>query len=370
LERGLKQPVPTPAAPSAPMPAPPAPAKGGALPGLIGSVLPEIGVVGDIVATSSQLAADSDGNDRISAREVELVVGSYVDPYSRFDATFAFSDFEAADVEEAYLTNWGLPWELKGRFGRFFPRIGKAVAIHRDQLSTVDEPLVVRRYFGAEALFRTGADLTRILEGPFGLVLEPSVGILEGGVGDGATTFGSTRRRPTVYSHLKSFKDLTDASNLELGLSHLVGSRDADADFEVNVLGVDATYLNNLTPTTRLKLQGEFYLQHRDEAFSINSDTGATTHFDRHPWGAYLLADYRFSTRWSAGVRADHVRLLDTASSRHADHGMSTFLTFYQSEWARWRLQYRHEEKAAEKTDDAVFLQGTFAIGTHKHQLQ
>ncbi|MBI1952706.1 MAG: hypothetical protein HYS41_01100 [Candidatus Omnitrophica bacterium] len=370
LERQIKQPAATPAAPSGPMPAPPAPAKGSSLPGVIGSVLPEIGLLGDLVATSSQDGADGDGNDRFSAREVELIVGGYVDPYSRFDATFAFSDSEAADIEEAYLTYWNLPWDLKGRFGRFFPKIGKTAGIHRDQLSTVDEPIVIRRYFGAEGYFRSGADLTGILEGPGGTVLEPTVGVLEGGIGEGAATFGSTRRRPTLYSHLKAFKDLTEASNLELGISHLVGSSDADAAFEVNVLGLDATYLNHLSPSTKLKLQGEFYLQHRDEAFGIDSTTGATTQFDRHPWGAYLLADYKFAPRWGAGLRADHARLIDTAASRHADQGLSAFVTFYQSEWARWRLQYRHEERASSKEDDAVFLQGTFAIGTHKHQLQ
>lgn len=356
--------VPAPVA-ALPVPRPPAPS---ALPGQLGAALPEIGLLADVVATSSQDGADTEGNDRIAAREVELIVGGYVDPYSRLDATFAFSDFEAADLEEAYLTYWGLPWGVKGRFGRFFPRIGKQAAIHRDQLSTVDEPIVVRRYFGAEGYFRSGADLTRPFDGPWGTVLEPSVGVLEGGVGEGAMTFGSARRQPTVYSHLKTYKDLSDASNLELGLSHLLGSRDSDGRFEVNVLGVDATYLNALTPTTKLKLQGEFYLQHRDEAYSAGET--ATTQFDRHPWGAYLLADYRFAPRWSVGARADHVRLLDTAAPRHADQGLSAFLTFYQSEWARWRLQYRHEERANAKTDDAVFLQGTVAIGTHKHQLQ
>jgi len=370
LERKVSErAVPMSQPPGAPVPAQ-GPSQRTAVPGQIGAILPEIGVVGDIVATSSQQAADSDGNDRISAREVELVVGSYVDPYSRFDATFAFSDFEAADIEEAYLTHWGFPWDLKGRFGRFFPKVGKQAAIHRDQLSAVDEPLVIRRYFGSEGYFRTGADLARLFEGPAGWVLEPSVGILEGGIGDGANTFGSARRRLTLYSHLKAFKDLSDTSNLELGLSHLVGSKDADARFEVNVIGLDATYLHHVTPINPLKLQGEFFLQDRDEALSIDSTTGVTTHFDRHPWGAYLLADYRFAPRWSAGVRADHARLIDTAAPRHADQGLSVFLTFYQSEFARWRLQYRHEEKANEKTDDAVFLQGTLAIGTHKHQLQ
>ncbi len=330
--------------------------KGSALPGQIGALLPEIGLVGDIVATSSDESADAEGNDRIAAREVELVVGSNVDPYSRFDATFAFSDFEEAAVEEAYLTRWGLPWDLKARFGRFFPRVGKTASIHRDSLSTVDEPLVIRRYFGAEGFARAGADLGGMFQGLLGLVLEPSVGILEGGTGEGGTMFGSTRRRPTLYSHLKTYKDLSDSSSMEFGLTHLAGSDDADAAFEVNTLGVDATYLNAFTPTAKLKLQSELFVQQRN---------------DRHPWGAYALAEYRFAPQWAVGARADHVRPVDTVASRHYDQGVSAFLTFYQSEWARWRLQFQHEERASDETDDnAVFLQGTFAIGTHKHQIQ
>jgi len=371
LERRLIQPAaPAPSSmePGISAPAPSA-GKGLGLPGQIGSALPEIGLVGDIVATSSEDSGDADGNDRISAREIELVVGGYVDPYSRFDATFAFSDFEAADVEEAYLTRWGLPWDLTARFGRFFPKVGKQAAIHRDQLSTVDEPLVIRRYLGSEGYFRAGVDLSRVLEGPGGWVLEPSVGVLEGGVGDGGSAFGSSRSEPTLYSHLKTYKELTDSSGLELGLTHLLGSKDGDGRFEVNLFGLDATYLHSMPAKKQLKLQGELFAQTREEAFSI-AGTGETTQFDRHPWGAYLLADYRFAPQWSAGVRADHVRLVETSGPRQYDQGLSAFLTFHQSEWARWRLQLRHEERGPEKTDDSVMLQGTFAVGTHKHKIQ
>lgn len=352
---------------------PPAPTRGinpSALPGQIGSAIPEIGMVGDVVATVTEKKADGEGNNRVSVRHLELVAGGYVDPYSRYDATVTFSDFEAADVEEAYLTRWGLPGDLKARFGRFFPRIGKAAATHRDSLESVDEPLVVQRYFGVEGLTRTGADLTRLFDGPWGTVLEPSVGILEGGVGDDGTMFGSSRNRPTVYSHLKAFKDLSEMSSLELGLTHLAGSKDNDATWEVNALGVDATYLHYVTPINKLKLQGELYVQNREEAFGLNADGDQVVAFDRHPWGAYLLADYRFAPRWSFGGRADHVRSVDTIASRHADQALSAWLTFYQSEFARWRLQYRHMDRASEKSEEAVFLQGTFALGTHKHQIQ
>ncbi len=369
LERqaAAKPPEPSPATPP-PAPSPrPVPSSGL---GQIGAVLPEIGAVGDIVANSSETSADTEGHDRISARELELVVGSYVDPYSRFDSTVAFSDFEAVSLEEAYLTRWGLPWDVKARFGRFFPRVGKETSTHRDSLPTVDEPFVLKNFFGGDGLHRTGADLTRPFQGPAGWGLEPSVGVLEGGAGDGSVTFGSNRRRPVVYSHLKTYKELSDLSGFELGLTHLVGAGPNDHGFQVNVLGVDATYIYHVTPINKLLLQSEVYVQDRGGASSTNADTGKVTHFDQHPWGLYLLGDYRFAPRWSAGLRLDQVRPVDTAATRSVDQGISAFLTFYQSEFARWRLQYEHETNEGRKQDNAVLLQGTFAIGTHKHSIQ
>lgn len=363
LERRVSQPSGPPAAVTAP-------ARVNVAPGQIGAVLPEIGLVGDIVATSSQKRSDTQGNDRISAREVELVVGSYVDPYSRLDSTIAFSDFEEVSLEEAYLTRWGLPGDLKGRFGRFFPRVGKEASLHRDSLPTVDEPFVIRNFFGNEGFARAGADLTRPFEGPFGWVLEPSVGLLEGRAGEGSVTFGSNRRRPTVYSHLKAFKELSDLSNLELGFTHLLGAGPNDNGFQVNMLGADATFIHHFTAVNKLLLQGEVYVQDRGGASVTNADTGVRTRYDQHPWGMYLVGDYRFTPRWSAGLRLDQVRPVDTAGPRALDQGISAFLTFYQSEFARWRLQVKHETDEQREEDNAVFLQGTFAIGTHKHQIQ
>ncbi|MBI3320414.1 MAG: hypothetical protein HYZ89_07520, partial [Candidatus Omnitrophica bacterium] len=48
----------------------------------------------------------------------------------------------------------------------------------------------------------------------------------------------------------------------------------------------------------------------------------------------------------------------------------SGYLTFYQSEFSRWRLQYRHTNFAGGGDDNTIFAQGTVAIGVHKHQLQ
>ncbi len=342
--------------------------------GSLSAFNPELGVLADVVGQLSESSTiDAEGNDKISAREVELVFGHPIDPYSRLDTTITFSDFENPSVEEAYITHWGLPGEIKARLGRLRPRIGKASALHRDSLDTVDEPLVVSNYLGAEGLSRTGVELSSFLPLPWTAVThELTAGVLEGGVGEGGTLFGSTRRRPSFYAHLKNFWDITDTSNLELGATYLVGSKDADSSFEVNALGLDATLIHYVTPTNKLKWQNELYLQDRDEAFSVAED-GTRTNFHDNPWGYYSLVDYRLSPRLGLGGRFDYVEPVEVNPAllvRHADTAWSGYLTLYQSEFARWRLQLRHTNFAQGGDDNTVFLQGTVAIGVHKHQLQ
>lgn len=334
---------------------------------------PEIGVLADIVGQFSESSADGEGNDKLSAREMELVFGHPIDPYSRLDVTASFSDTEAASLEEAYITHWGLPAEVKTRIGRLKPKVGKAVAIHRDSLDTVDEPLVVSSYLGAEGLSRTGLEFSGFLPAPWTVLThELTAGVMEGGVGEGGTLFGATRRRPSFYAHLKNFWDISEITNAELGATYLVGSKDADASFEVNALGLDTTFVHYVTPSNKLKWQNEFYLQDRDEAFSVAED-GTQTDFNNQPWGWYSLLDYRLSPRLGIGGRFDYVELVDIDPAslvRDADTAWSGYLTFYQSEFARWRLQYRHTNFALGGDDNTVFLQGTVAIGVHKHQLQ
>ena len=141
--------------------------------------------------------------------------------------------------------------------------------------------------------------------------------------------------------------------------------------FEVNVLGLDAVYLRNFSPWNRLKLQSELYFQDRSEA-SLTADDGTVTKFRDNPFGFYALADLRLNQRWAVGTRFDYVELVDNplANKREMDLGYNVYLALHQSEWARWRLQYRHTDFATGKNDDAIMFQGTFAIGVHKHKLQ
>lgn len=323
---------------------------------------PEIGGVVDVVANLNQSHEDAEGNDKISVRELELVIGHDIDPYSRFDSTITFSDFEDVSVEEAYISHWGLPWELKGKLGRMRPKIGKASAVHRDQLDTVDEPLVVQQFLGAEGLFRTGLELSRFLPAfAEPLTQELTAGVMEGGIGEGGNLFGETRRKPSYYAHLKNFFDVSDATSFELGGTYLAGSAGAESRIDRQALGVDGTLIHHFTPTNRLKWQTEAYFQFRDD----------TTGLPNKPLGFYSLLDYRLCPRWGVGGRFDYVEPVDDSTAvRDGDVGLSGHLTFYQSEFARWRMQYQHVEEVEGGNDDRFLLQGTVAIGVHKHQLQ
>ncbi|NDC38151.1 MAG: hypothetical protein EBZ48_08875, partial [Proteobacteria bacterium] len=204
---------------------------------------PDIGMVADIVGTSSQSSSDLEGNDRLSVREIELTIGHDIDPYARFDSVITFSDFESPDIEEAFVSYWGLPSDTKGRIGRFRPKIGIQSAIHRDRLETVDEPLVIQRYLGIEGLFRTGVEVANFI--PFGWnnpSHELTLGLLEGGVGEGGELLGETRRIPTFYTRLRNSYDLSADHQLDLGGTYLRGSSSSSYADGVNLLIADLSY--------------------------------------------------------------------------------------------------------------------------------
>lgn len=362
----LKTPVQPPAAPQPP----PSTAKPS------GKFTPEIGAVADTAMKLSNSRDDTGGNGRVSVRELELVLGSNVDPFSRLDATVAFNEDSTVDLEEAYLTRFELPFDTTARIGRFKPKIGRDLAAHRDSLDTVDEPLVIQRYFGEEGMNKSGVDLTKMLDIPSPFVHQLTAGVLEGGTGDGGTVFGDYKRRPTLYAHLKNYLDITDDTNLDLGLSYAAGHQDDDAAFNAQILGLDGTLIHHLNPIQDLKLQSEvFYVECKDSFTNFTDPvTGTMTRQDLEGtvWGGYALLDFRISSQWAAGFRFDDVELIDNPLTNpdRGDLGYTGYLTFYQSEFARWRAQFTHLDLANGKDDNQILLQGTFAIGDHKHKLQ
>ncbi len=346
---------------------------------------PEIGAIGDIVGqVDSPGREDAEGRDRISVRELELVLGSAVDSYSRLDATLAFSDFEEAGVEEAYYTHFGIPWGFTARFGKFKPHIGKALQVHRDSLDTVDEPLVIQRYFGVEGYNKAGVDLTKNIDLSWPVTHQVSFGLLEGGNGEDGTLFGESRRHPTLYANLKNYLDVTSEAGVEAGLSYLGGSSERKETFGTHVLGANLTGIWRYADQRHFKVQSETFSGLRAETRGEGIPDDETTEDveptmfpevddSRHFFGSYVLADWRFHPQWAVGTRFDYVNLIrsvDLIDADGADKGWAAYLTFYQSEFARWRIQLNQRNlTAGEDPEYEAFIQGTFAIGEHKHKI-
>lgn len=357
---------------------------------------PEVGVIGDVVTHLTEDTADEEGKDSIAVRELELVFGQYVDPYSRFDAAVVLNDALEAqnvEIEQAYFTRYALPLNFKAQVGKIRPKIGKANLIDRHALDTVTEPLVINRYFGEEGWKTSGVRLQNFIPNPWDIPLEVTGEVLNG---RGAPSFAGKARRPVFNTHLKSFFEVSDTKSLEIGATSLFGSdnlegaiRDKGNDrFATHVYGFDVTYIDLLDGIRRLKLQSELYFQDRDfpNPVMIDADgNGAfevSNNLDQHPWGFYSLLDLKLSQRFSAGVRFDFVKPLDAVAftgtlpsavtSFGSEHTweVSPYITLYQSEFALFRLQYSHTENAQGISDDQIYLQGRFQIGVDRHGLQ
>ena len=349
---------------------------------------PEIAVLADIVGKTTESSEDAEGNDKISVRELELVFGRDIDPYSRMDATINLSDFEDVVIEEAYVSHWGIPY-VNAKLGRLRPKLGFATSVHRHRLETVDEPLVVQRYLGVEGLFKTGLELSNFIPVPWESVShEILAGVLEGGIGEEGELLGETRRRPSFYSSLRNFWEISDSTNLTFNGTWLTGSADEDSSYEVNLFGAHAKLVHNFNAIHRVRLQGEAYFQDRDEPAleneeeehghervilreeELNNGSEESKRLNENPFGYYLLADYRFSPNWQSGFRFDYVEPTNRIDGDvKEDMAFSGYLTLRQSEFARWRAQYQHVDLAEGGDDNRFWLQGTFAIGVHKHPI-
>lgn len=344
---------------------------------------PEIGMTGTVEAKMTEKTEDGEGNDTIAMKELELNVSQYVDPYSRLDAIIAFNDnleTQNVDIEEAYYSHWGLPLGLRGQIGKFRAKIGKQNLQHLHSLKNSDYAFVIRDFFGEEGLSSSGARLVRSFALPGDVPLELTGEILRGNNGN---SFSGVSRSPIFNVHAKTAFDLSEDASLELGWTTLFGDENPpqfaglDADtgevstartaegrdkYGVRVYGADATLTVNLPEGKTFLFQNELYFQNR----------GTLVHANENPWGFYALVDYRFHPRFSGGARFDYLEPLGIADQHRSTYGVSPYLTFHQSEFANFKLQFSHTEPAGaeDRSNNEVFLTANFLIGAHQHPVQ
>lgn len=289
----------------------------------------------------------------LEMRETEVGFQAVVDPFARADFFLDFSE-EGVDLEEGYLTFTSLPAGLLAKVGKMRTGFGVVNTKHNDALPWIDRPLVTENLLGGEeGMSEAGFSVSRLLPAPKDVFLELTAQVFRGDAGD---VFQSSRRRDvSVVGHLRGYGDLTESSNLELGLSYGRGHNDFGSTFTTDLYGLDATL--RWRPLRRaiyhsLLWRSELVWSHRQEPLGT-----------QRAFGFYTAADYRLNRRWTLGGRYDRSGRARAAGL--TDNGFSALVTYWPSEFSQLRWQYRFTNSAEGRNDNELLLQFLFNLGVH-----
>jgi len=355
---------------------------------------PEISFVGDF----SYDWSESDIKDGFVMRGVEIGLQAALDPYTRFKGylaghqepyELAFHDHEeevgleeeehgrggeiGVNVEEAYMQWVALPLHTRLQVGKFRQQYGTLNRWHRHALPSVDTPFALQHVFGHEGLVGLGIGL----DWQLGKLWATNNGLtLQITNADNAVAFaGSDWNDPAFLLRHTGFFELGPDAYFDLGLNWTRGPNTATGDEKTDIYGFDFAYV--WEPTNRARYRN---LEFRGEYIHTNYDTGDTPSISSDSYYAYLYG--RLSRRWIVGLRYDNAELpgygrvlYDPEEFRQGlkDTGWTPFLTYWQSEFVRLRLQYQWIDRdfissRGPKTDNRLWLQVTFAAGPHKHE--
>jgi hypothetical protein len=357
----------------------PAPARPTGMAAALQSLNPDISFVADVALAwlSSEGNLQSGGHDPartgFTLQQLEMAIGSAVDPYFRVDGNIVFGQF-GVEIEEIYATTLSLPWSLQARVGQFLTRFGRINATHPHQWDFVDQAFAIGRYFGAEGNRGLGAELSYLTPLPWYVEIVGSV-TEAGGEATARSFFG--REDLPVESPLdfqstlaiEQFFALGPDWSLLWGLSAATGPNGTGHDNRSDVYGVDV-YLK-YRPITRqsdtiVALQAEWFHRRRQVPRDLLADSGG-----------YAYASWRFDKHWATALRYE---LGLPAENRAGDTGgdyldpewtesrqrVSANVTYWPTEFSRIRAQGSID--APGWRDDPIYalmLAFEFTIGAH-----
>ncbi len=321
-------------------------------------------------------------------QNLELTLGATVDPYARADAHIIYLIDEegesVVEIEEAYLTTLALPHHLQLIGGQFFTRFGRINSIHPHAWNFADQPVINNRLLGPDGLRNPGLQLSWLTPLPFYLEL---IGSIQNPGGETAVSFLSTQENfndkevfPNSASGL-SFEErkirglddflymtrlkaaMTPSDTIEIvsGTSALWGPNGSGVDTSTRILGID--FYGKWRPLSAQR--GFPFLALQAEGMWRTYGAPSNTIRDH---GLYAQGLWGFVPRWVVGGRVDYANGDETTNPlRDRRWRISPNLTFYPSEFSKWRLQYNYDraQHLGNKPIHAVFFQFEFLIGTH-----
>jgi hypothetical protein len=348
------------AAPVAAVPAPPpaAPVMSSTPPAGSSKVFnPDIAVIGNFVG----VAGKNPNSDQptLNLSEVEASFQAVIDPYARADFYLAAGP-EGLEIEEGFATFNTLPGGLLLKVGKMRAQFGKINTLHTHALATADRPLVTQNLVGGEeGISESGLSVSKLIANSAlfidvtGEVYYPN-----------SEVFQSTERSKLAYvGRLRAYRDLTEATNLDVGGSYAFGPSAAqpavtvsNGDLSTQLAGFDATF--RYRPLRRAIYQR--FMARTELVWSRPRNAGVA---GETAFGFYGSGDYQFARRWYVGGRYDRAaHALDAAL---VDTGGSFYMTYRPSEFSQIRGQYRRTNYGDGVKANEFLFQFNFAIGAH-----
>lgn len=333
--------------------------QGGILGGAGGSAAkalnPDISAIGDFIAVAGHNTVDP--SPSLQMHESELGFQAIIDPYARGDFFLSFGE-EGVNLEEGYITLTALPAGFVVKVGKMRSVFGKVNMLHNHVLPWVDRPLVTNNLVGGEdGLDDAGVSIERILPAPKGIFLEATGQLFRGDSGDTEHPLfhASSTTDVSAVAHLRSYKDITESTNVDIGVSYARGHNDLGSDFLTHLYGVDATV--RWKPLRRSIYhsfvgRGEFIWSQRQQLLS-----------EQRSFGFYTSGDYQMGRRWFVGGRFDRSDRSEFANL--TDQGGSVLLTYWPSEFSQVRGQYRFTRYAGNIDAHEFLMQLMFSLGAH-----
>ena len=336
---------------------------------------PRMTVIGDFAGRLDNRVVTNDENrevsNRMTMRELEMDIRGDVDPYAKAVAITSVSQESPNSnakigLEEAYILLTRMPRRTGLKAGKFRTGFGALNPVHAHDQPQTTLHLPIIRFFGEDGTTSEGLSFNYLmpLERPgqsFNLTMEVFNA-------ENPVLFSDTADRGMGYLvRGKYFSDLSDQDFIEIGTSMMMGHNDVIGKQTTYLWGGDFMYKwKALQPESLWStlVQGEFFYMNREDA-------GVQVQ-KRNAWGAYGLVQLQPAQRWYVGGRYDVAQ--DIANKYRIDRKIGGYVSFYTTEFLRFRLGYEYQNTAGPVFGSAatvgpdlstVYAQMTFVFGSH-----
>jgi hypothetical protein len=348
---------------------------------------PDISLVGTFSTFTSLIKETPEyGKLNFESPGMELFINGYLNPFSKASASISYEDDEF-HLEEIYgdIVR-GLPLDVQVKAGKYLVGFGKINTVHPHGWAFTERPLYHQVFFSHEGFNDIGVNINFLL--PTGDIYSNlEIGIYKGESIEGLSDTISADRgiSPLLAGRLSSFYNLSDYSNLEIGLNgaYSVASKIINDNFSETPLysfysALDLKYKYSPDAYKAITIQGELFLNKSDVSRYNIADPGINSLTN---YGGFIFADYRFAKMFSTGLKYDYTAGIiddgptlttlrfDDKNNTQGIEGWFSYLPVEETVILRLGVQhllFHCADNSIRDGETKIKLQFIFSLGPHK----